>query len=50
MHPVKMNFKDSRHDIDFTYRFCNGKEFYHEQLNITYNYTEISIMGLLHLI
>ena len=29
MHPVKMNFKDSGQDIDFTYRFCNGKEFNH---------------------
>jgi len=24
MQSVKMNFKDSEQDIDFTFRFCNG--------------------------
>jgi len=49
MQPVKKNFKDSEQDIDFTFRFFNGKEFYQQQLNINYNETEISIMVLLQL-
>ena len=49
MQPVKKNFKDSEQDIDFTFRFFNGKEFYQQQLNINYNETEIAIMVLLQL-